>query len=139
MSKAHWQLIAALLGLAVLLAAGWLLRPARLTSHLKVGCPQLESACVLPAGLGTVQTNRAPSALKPFRLIVKQSAATPLTARFGMVGMEMGPIAFPLQPQADGSLAADVMLPFCVQGRRDWLMWLEGGAATVEVAFSAEK
>lgn len=134
---------AAGLGLAVaallaLLAAGWWLRPAEPASATVVECADLARACRFQhAGRAwTVQADRPPSALRPFRLGVTGTDA-PLTARFGMAGMDMGPIALALKPAGPGRQAAEALLPLCVQGRRDWRLWLDGDGGRIEVRFAA--
>ncbi|QDQ26102.1 hypothetical protein FNU76_06900 [Chitinimonas arctica] len=133
--KSWWRPGLAVLVLAALLALGWALRPASPASRLKLYCDDLGRGCPLGPG-ASLRTSAEPSALKPFRLQVSGIADQTLTARFGMSGMDMGPIAFPLARQADGTLAAQVILPFCVQGRRDWRLWLDGEAGRVEVLFT---
>ncbi|GAB3267326.1 hypothetical protein [Chitinimonas naiadis] len=136
--KPAWGLLLAVLGLAALLGlANWLRKPAQQTM-VQVSCSDLTVACTIPlAGQAlTVRADRPPSGLKPFRLEIA-GGAVPMTARFGMVGMDMGPIAIPLQPAGEGQLAALVVLPLCVQGRRDWRLWLESPKGTIAVNFTA--
>ena len=136
--KPVWGLLLAVLGLAALLwLASWLRKPAPQVA-VQVSCSDLTVACpVILAGQALiVRADQAPSGLKPFRLEVAGGTA-PMTARFGMVGMDMGPIAVPLQPAGAGRLAAQVVLQLCVQGRRDWHLWLESPQGTIAVSFTA--
>ncbi|MFC4159684.1 hypothetical protein [Chitinimonas lacunae] len=105
---------------------------------IRANCAELQRGCriVLPDATVTLRTDRAPSALHPFRLEVT-GLSSPATVRFGMAGMEMGPIAFPLSAE-NGRAALTATLPLCVQGRRDWLLWLDRPEGRIEVAFVAQ-
>ena len=138
--KPAWQAGLAVAGLAALLSAGYLLQPRAAAPVQRYQCTDLTQPCLveLAGQRYQLQAASAPSALRPFRLSLR--GTTPpdtLRVHFGMQGMEMGPIAFPLPKQADGSAAASIVLPYCVQGRRDWWLRLESADAAIEVAFQA--
>lgn len=142
MKPSHRALLAVLV-LAALLAAGWYLRQQQAlpASQARIACSDLRQPCAITvAGQRYwLQASPAPVALQPFELSLTGSQlAAGWRVRFGMQGMEMGPIAFPLQARADGSLAARVVLPYCVQGRHDWWLRLEHGPAQVDVAFRSQ-
>jgi len=69
--------------------------------------------------------------LSPFQVWVQfndpaqAAAVNKAEARFVMEGMDMGFNLYSLRPDADGVLRANVTLPICVTGRRDWAMILE--------------
>jgi len=135
------QAVLAVAALVVLLAAGWWLRPYTALVVERGACGELTNRCEFrwsdhPV---TIEVDHPPAVLKPFQLSIAGYAGHTLTARFAMVGMDMGPIAFPLKRQADGRFAASMMLPYCVQGRRDWQLWLEGDDGTADVTFLAAK
>ncbi|WP_374353300.1 hypothetical protein [Chitinimonas sp.] len=134
---ARWRsllVILALLGLAFYgyHAAG----PAKPSATVQ--CADLTAPCqVHLAGQALqLQADQSPRALKGFKLTLR-GASAPFKVRFGMVGMEMGPVAFRFVPAADGAQHASVMLPFCVQGRRDWWLLLESDTGSAMVAFTA--
>jgi hypothetical protein len=125
-----------LIGLLALLGAGAWLRPVQPKATVRFQCGDLTQACAvtLDGKPVSLASRPAPAVLHPFRLVLRGSQGE-VKVRFGMQGMDMGPIAYPFKPQTDGSLAADVMLPYCVQGRHDWWLQLESGSAISEVSF----
>ncbi len=137
MKHAGWLLMTVASLTALLLLANRL-RPVAPPSVLTASCADLTQPCRIPYGAQVVEVRalQLPSALKPFQLEVR-GLAGPITARFGMVGMDMGPIALPLKDEPGGVAAAQVVLPLCVQGRRDWLLWLDSQAGRIEVRFVA--
>lgn len=120
---------AAGLALVLLLAAGC--DPA--TPGTPVACADLEAGCA--AGGIRVRTDAPPSALRPFRLTVEAPAAARVSAEFAMEGMEMGLNRYRLLPAGEGRFEARVVLPVCVSGRRDWLLWVEADGRRVGFAF----
>lgn len=126
--------------LAGLLAAAWWFKPRERAADVLVGCGDLAQACTinLNGKALVIQADHTPVALKPFRLKLL-GAGDGASVRFGMVGMDMGPIAYPLKPQPDGSLGAGMMLPYCVQGRHDWWMRLTVAQGVAEVGFTSGK
>lgn len=105
---------------------------------IKVQCVDLTQLCRIRVGgeTLTLRADQPPSALKPFKLEVT-GLNQPIEVRFGMAGMEMGPIAFPLRPE-QGRATLTATLPLCVQGRRDWLLWLDRPEGRIEVTFVAQ-
>ena len=91
---------------------------------LIISCLGLSQACSLDRGL-SVSTDHPPQIMRPFRLSVTASETMPIAASFAMQGMDMGLNRYRLIKQADGSWAADVTLPVCIQGRSSWLLELE--------------
>ncbi|MBV8659895.1 MAG: hypothetical protein JO142_18910 [Burkholderiales bacterium] len=139
--KPATQAMLAVGALVILLGAGWWLRPYTAPVIEHGACGELTNRCSFrwsDHAIG-IEVDHPPAVLKSFQLNVTGYAGKTLTARFSMVGMEMGPIAFPLKQQADGRFAASMMLPYCVQGRRDWVLRLEGDDGTADVTFLAAK
>ena len=89
-----------------------------------ISCPDLSQACNLGEGL-SVSADRPPQIMRPFRLSVTASETTPIAASFAMQGMDMGLNRYRLIKQENGSWAAAVTLPVCIQGRSSWLLELE--------------
>ncbi|MEW9897009.1 hypothetical protein ABWL39_00030 [Chitinivorax sp. PXF-14] len=77
------------------------------------------------------------TAMAPFDVAVKVAQAREVKASFAMRGMDMGSNQYRLLAANDGNWAAKVMLPVCVQGRRDWLMTLSVDGEAVTVPFSS--
>lgn len=76
--------------------------------------------------------------LKPFQVWVKAPGAATVRARFTMRGMDMGFNLYTLRAAGDGAFRADVTLPICVSGRRDWIMAVEIDGTTFQLPFSSE-
>lgn len=80
--------------------------------------------------------------LKPFDVEVKTGLnAQAVTLRFDMVGMDMGVNQYRLQVIDKGVWQAQVMLPVCVTGRRDWFATVRvtvPGDEAVEAKFPFE-
>jgi len=53
-------------------------------------------------------------------------------------GMEMGFNRYRLLPDGPGSWQAEVLLPACIQGRKDWLMTLEVDGRRYELPFKSD-
>lgn len=78
-------------------------------------------------------------ALRPFQLWVTVPDAKKMQASFTMVGMNMGFNRYVLIPDAAGIFHAQVTLPTCVSGRRDWVMTLDiDGEDRLTVPFTTE-
>ena len=106
-----------------------------------IRCENLLQGChiTLPSQTLQVKFSTAPNALKPFDLEVTAPAARGIHASLTMPGMEMGPNRYRLIAAGTGVWRAQVMLPVCVTGRRDWVLLLEVDRARVRVPFSAGK
>lgn len=77
------------------------------------------------------------TAMAPFDVNVKIAQAREVRATFAMRGMDMGSNQYRLLAANDGNWGAKVMLPVCVQGRRDWIMTLSVDGEAVTVPFSS--
>lgn len=102
-----------------------------------VGCADIVSGCGLPLAGATVRFDRQPDALQRFHVEVVWPRAGELHASFRMLGMEMGYNRYRLIPMADGRWQAEVMLPACIQGRKDWLLMLEAGETRYQISFTS--
>jgi hypothetical protein len=102
-----------------------------------VPCQDIVAGCALsPAGL-YVRFDRQPDALQRFKIFVTLPDVQEVHASFNMRGMEMGFNRYRLLPAGAGRWQAEVMLPACIQGRKDWLMVLETGGVRYEVPFTS--
>ena len=99
-----------------------------------IGCKDIVRGC---NGDGLrVRMDRAPEIMRPFKLEVEAERADTIEASFQMAGMEMGFNRYRLQRQDGDVWQAEVTLPICVRGRKDWLLLLEvhEGQAEKQVA-----
>jgi hypothetical protein len=102
---------------------------------IPVSCADPLAGCRLPDGM-EVRFSRQPSVMQSFDLDMAAPADSEPYASFQMRGMEMGMNRYRLL-RKDGHWHASVMLPACVQGRRDWVLQLDVGGKTYEVPFIA--
>ncbi|MCX7627975.1 MAG: hypothetical protein N2Z69_06125 [Methylophilaceae bacterium] len=72
--------------------------------------------------------------MQPFDLEVEAPEDAAVHASFRMSGMDMGPNRYRLLREND-RWRARVLLPACVQGRRDWILRLEVGNKIYEIPF----
>lgn len=115
--------VALSLCLALLLAAAWYFYPADKIHGQPVVCADITKGCAADGWL--IRFDRRPQMIKPFGIVAQLPDAQEAHIRFAMNGMEMGLNRYRLLPRADGAWTAEVILPICVRGRRDWLMQLE--------------
>ena len=108
---------------------------AALSLPVPAGCDAARAPCAL-SGTGldvhlAVGPDAAP--MRPFPLQVQARLAdgriAGISARFEMRGMNMGLNRYRLRRGDDGTWRAEVILPVCVSGRRDWRALLEVRAA----------
>jgi hypothetical protein len=104
---------------------------------IPVPCQDIVAGCGLaPAGL-RVRFDRQPDALQRFKVYVELPEAPEVHASFNMRGMEMGFNRYRLLAEGAGRWQAEVMLPACIQGRKDWLMMVEAGGVRYEIPFNS--
>ena len=65
-----------------------------------------------------------PVPMQPFKIEVRAPGAKHASAEVQMVGMDMGINRYNLSPAAQGVFSAEITLPVCVSGRRDWNIYL---------------
>lgn len=125
----------ALFALAALVI--WRVEPAQPGVQINLNCPRPDQGCATRIGAREVsigiEGEVAP--LTPFRIWAKAPGAGKVQARFTMQGMDMGFNLYTLRPDAEGVFRADVTLPICVTGRRDWVMTVEIDGAALNLPF----
>jgi hypothetical protein len=119
-----------LLALLVLVACAKSPQPPAL-----VACHDPLAGCRLDREI-EVRFSQTPTVMQPFDLEVTASGAVDVHASFQMQGMDMGMNRYRLLKKG-GKWSARVMLPACVQGRRDWVLRLEVNVKTYEMPFAA--
>jgi hypothetical protein len=100
-----------------------------------VACLDPLAGCRLDAGI-EIRFSHTPAVMQDFELEVVAPKGADLHASFQMRGMDMGMNRYRLL-QENGKWRAKVMLPACVQGRRDWILRLEVSGKTYEMPFVA--
>lgn len=83
-----------------------------------------------------IRFSQLPATMQPFELEVMARDGADLHASFQMQGMEMGMNRYRLVREG-GKWRARVMLPACIQGRRDWVLLLEISGKFYEIPFVA--
>lgn len=123
--------------LALLAGAAWLWNgwPRSQPSTTTVPCADIVAGCTLPEARLQVRLDRVPVPMQPFHLEVALPEAKAVSARFGMQGMEMGLNRYRLLPDGAGRWSAQVLLPACVVGRRNWELLLEAGDRRYALVF----
>ena len=126
-------LVAALIAIAV--AGWWLKRPA---DAIALACADPVAGCGFShdGAAARVQFSAPPEPMTTFGLRVEALGARRVSAEFQMVGMDMGFNRYDLKPSGDGTYIAQVTLPVCVSGRRDWMLFLELDGARYAFPFS---
>jgi hypothetical protein len=110
-------------------------------SVVNLSCPDPVAGCVAQIGNRAVSVGMAGERkpLKPFQVWVKAAGADAVQASFTMVGMNMGLNHYTLQPDRAGVFRAQVTLPICVSGRREWVLTLDiDEASRVIMPFAIE-
>lgn len=105
-----------------------------------VRCPDLANGCAVDVDGRQILfgTTGEPKPLAPFQVWVTTKGSAPMQkaeARFTMEGMDMGFNLYTLRADAQGVLRANVTLPICVTGRRDWNMILDVENLRLSVPF----
>lgn len=103
------------------------------TTVQTVACPDPIAGCRLDEAV-SVRFSQTPGVMEKFALDVHAPKNAEPYASFQMQGMDMGPNRYRLLWNG-GVWHADVMLPACVQGRRDWVLRLEVGKKIYEMPF----
>lgn len=102
-----------------------------------LSCPDLTKLCRFEVVGKPVELrfSAPPSGLHPFTLQLYAPAARAVYASFIMRGMDMGFNRYRLLSGGAGNWQAQVLLPVCVTGRRDWVLTLTIDGASVEIPF----
>ena len=102
-----------------------------------LACPDLRKGCRIDldgkAVMVLVSGELKP--LKAFQVRVEAPRAEKVEARFTMESMDMGFNLYTLRAEKAGVFQANVTLPVCVTGRRDWVMHLDVDGALLAVPF----
>ncbi|MHB1084744.1 MAG: hypothetical protein ACYCZA_07875 [Thiobacillus sp.] len=126
-------LVCALLAIAV--AGYWLKRPAEAQAVLcadpVAGCTFLHHGADV-----TLHFSAPPTPLEPFALRIHAPGATRISASFQMIGMDMGFNRYDLHPAENGGFSANVTLPVCVSGQRNWTLDLDVDGSHYALPFS---
>lgn len=134
MMRRHWLWIPVVAALAL-----GLLWPRLGTRDqaISVACKDIVAGCALSQAGSHVRFDRQPDALQRFTVFVVWPNVAEVHASFNMRDMEMGFNRYRLLPAGDGHWQAEVMLPACIQGRKDWLVMIEADGSRYEVPFSS--
>lgn len=102
-----------------------------------LACADLQEGCRIELGgrAVTVMLQGELKPLQPFQVQVLAPGAHKVEARFRMQDMDMGFNLYNLRADAAGVFQAQVTLPACVSGRRDWIMDLSVDGTSLAVPF----
>jgi hypothetical protein len=128
-----------LLALAFITLAVVGTRVNRPASTQVIGCANPLQGCSFthhgyPAKL---QFMAPPTPMQPFKMVVRAPGAKHVSAEVQMVGMDMGINRYNLSPAVQGTFTAEITLPVCVSGRRDWNLYLAIDDNTYVLPFSS--
>ena len=79
-----------------------------------------------------------PEPMQPFRMELHVPSAQHASAQVQMVGMDMGFNRYDLHTTTHGIFNAEITLPVCVSGRRDWKLYLQVDSQRYVVPFSSK-
>jgi len=102
-----------------------------------VPCKDIIAGCGLPQEKLRIRFDRQPDALQRFKVFVELPGVSEVHASFSMRDMEMGLNRYRLLPAGPGRWEGEVMLPACIQDRKDWLVVVDAGGARYELPFSS--
>lgn len=127
-------LVVALLGVAVV--GYWTKQP---LEAQRVACANPLAGCPFThrGEQARLTFSSQPAPMEPFDLRVTAAAAKSVSAEFQMVGMDMGFNRYDLHRAAANDFTAQVTLPACVSGRRDWILTLEIDGSRYAIPFQA--
>ena len=113
------------------------------TAYATTYCADLTQPCQLHNTRYRLYTDRQPAKLIPFTLTIEDIEDVPeqLEVSFLMQGMDMGPNRYRFNVTADKNRwQATIILPACIQGRKDWLMSIYVNQSNIgQVAFHSAK
>lgn len=102
---------------------------------VRVACQNPLAGCRIDQGVD-IRFSNTPTTMQAFDLEVTAPEASDIHASFQMRGMGMGMNRYRLLRE-NNKWRARVMLPACVQGRRDWVLRLDVGGKAYEMPFVA--
>lgn len=131
--------VAILLGVMLAGVQGYRARQAVLQEPHHARCADLRQGCriTLPGRMLEVRFSGAPGGLRPFGLAVRAAGVKTPYASFAIPEMDMGPNRYRLLPAGGNLWQAQVTLPVCASGKRDWVMTLELDGSIVHIPFVA--
>lgn len=138
--SAHWLAPALVIVLiAGVVGIGRFMQPVEAPA-IRAACANPQAGCTAALGGQAVELGMtgALKVLSPIQIWLKASGARSVEASFTMEGMDMGFNLYTLRPDAQGVFRANVILPVCVTGRRDWLMTLRVDGRALVVPFVTE-
>ena len=135
MKRVALPLLVAVALVVIAVAGYWLKRP---PAAVAVACADPLAGCAFShrGTTASVRFSSQPAPMEAFGVQVTAPGATRVSAEFQMVGMDMGFNRYDLRPRGNATFAAQVTLPVCVSGRRDWKLFLEVDGARYELPFS---
>lgn len=135
MKRVALPLLLAAAFVAIAVAGWWLKRPAEAEA---VACADPVAGCrFLHRGTeATLRFSATPAPMEAFRIELRAPDAQRVSAEFQMVGMDMGFNRYDLKPAGAGVFVAQVTLPVCVSGRRDWTLFLDLDGTRYALPFS---
>jgi len=88
-------------------------------------CADPTATCVLGNGM-SLQTRDVPRTLTPLRVTLRDVPVQVTAVRIeaGMAGMVMPPVSAELRNAGPSEWQGELVLPYCSQGRSDWLWTL---------------
>ena len=121
--------------LAIAAAGYWLKRPAKAQA---VRCADPVAGCTFLHHGSDVKLlfSTQPKPLESFALRIHAPGATRISAAFQMNGMDMGFNRYDLHTAENGAFNANVTLPVCVSGQRDWTLYLDVDGSHYALPFS---
>lgn len=136
MRRVVGPLLVAVALVAIAVAGYWLKRPAEAVA---IRCADPLAGCSFNhhGAPASVRFASQPAPMEAFGVRVTAPGAARVSAEFQMVGMDMGFNRYDLHAGADGAFAAQVTLPVCVSGRRDWKLYLEIDGTRYMLPFSS--
>ncbi len=105
-----------------------------------LNCADLHAGCStrlgdLPVSVGI---RGAIKPFVPFEVWLRTNSADKIQASFTMEGMDMGFNLYTLRRDAESTWRAQVTLPVCVSGQRDWIMTLDIDGRQLRVPFVSQ-
>ena len=115
----------------------WLQRQPDDAPPIKAVCATLATGCTVQVNGREIRFGMSGNLkpLAPFQIWLQAAGINQAEARFVMEGMDMGFNLYTLHPDEKGVLRANVTLPICVTGRRDWAMILDFDKIRLSVPF----
>lgn len=103
-----------------------------------ITCADPVSGCVFEhrGQKSQLRFSQAPRTLQAFTMSVHAPNARQIQAEFQMQGMEMGPNRYTFTQSKAGVFTAQILLPVCVSGRRDWQLFLHIDGQHYSMPFS---